>query len=239
MNTKGTALITGAAKRIGKSIALCLAAQGYDIALHYNSSSDEAHAVADQIRAGGCRCNLFRCDFLQSSSIPDFCDDVFSCCPDTTVLINSASIFERANLQQTTEELFDRHFQVNFKVPFFLSQQFALRVNQGHILNIVDTKAARTLVQYFAYTLTKKTLFEFTKMAAKELAPHIRVNGIGPGLILPPPGEDDAYLQQRAHAIPLLQKGDVEYINSAVLFFLNNPYVTGECIMVDGGEHLK
>lgn len=234
-----TAIITGSAKRIGKAIALALARDGYDIVIHYHKSIHEAKEVEHTITKMGQKCQLISCDFSNMKQVSLFIHRAFEFFPDTSVLVNSASIFERGRLMDTDEEMLDRHLNINFKTPFLLTQEFARCATQGHVINILDTKISRTLIEYFAYTLSKKALAEFTKMASKELAPAIRVNGVCPGLILPPPGEDDEYLEKLSQNIPLQRRGNPEQVVSAIQFLLKNPYITGQFIYVDGGEHLK
>ena len=236
---KNAAIITGGGKRIGRAIALALAETGYDIALHYNFSLDAAKDVAQQIDKIGSKCHLFSCDFNNMKQVALLMQQVFEVFPNCNLLINSASIFERARLMDTDEDTFDRHFNINFKTPFFLSKNFAQYCKNGHVINILDTKISKSSIEYFAYTLSKKALFEFTRMAARVLAPDIRVNGVCPGLILPPPGQDEKYIDNMSKNIPLQQKGNVENIISVVSFLIENKFVTGECIFVDGGEHLN
>ncbi|MEW6234529.1 MAG: SDR family oxidoreductase [Candidatus Omnitrophota bacterium] len=236
---KGTALITGGAKRIGRALALLLAGKGYRVVLHCHQSLPEAELLAETIRRMKVECHVFTADLNSDKDVNELIPQVFSRFSDFCVLVNNASIFERARLLETDHDLFDRHFNINFKAPFFLSQEFARRCDQGHIINMLDTKIARTVVEYFAYTLTKKALFEFTRMAAKELAPRIRVNAVCPGLILPPRGEDEEYLIRCGERIPLRRKGSVENVTAAVSYLLDNDFVTGECLFADGGEHLK
>ncbi|MFW6169762.1 MAG: SDR family oxidoreductase, partial [Planctomycetota bacterium] len=161
--------------------------------------------------------------------------DVFS---DLSILVNNASIFERAPLLETEPELFDRHFDINYRAPFFLTRDFARQCDQGLVINLVDTKISRNAGAYFAYTLTKKALLAFTKMAAAQLGPGIRVNAVAPGLVLPPAGEDERYLAERAKSIPLRRHGDPAAVCNAVAYLVNNRFITGQCIYVDGGEHL-
>lgn len=232
------AIVTGGAKRIGRAIALMLARRGYDIILHYNASIDEAENTAKEIEASGRRCYLLSANFDDMTQVLTFIPHAYEISNNCNLLINSASIFERARLLDTDEDLFNRHFNVNFKTPFFLSRDFARFYKLGQIINILDTKISKNMIAYFAYTLTKKALYEFTKMAAKELAPNIRVNGIGPGLILPPPGQDESYLDEKSRSIPLNRKGNLESIESAISFLIDNDFITGECIFIDGGEHL-
>ena len=235
----GTALITGGAKRIGRAIALSLAEKGFHISLHYRSSRIEAEEVARNIEQKNVACQLFTCDFNDMEDLSTLIPRVFDRFPDCNLLVNNASIFEQARLLETDQNLFDRQFNTNVKAPFFLSRDFARHCNKGQIINILDTKISRTLVEYFAYTLTKKTLFEFTHMAAKELGPAIRVNGISPGLILPSAFRNREDFEKMGKSIPLKRTGSPASVVSAVHFLIDSSFITGECIFVDGGEHLK
>jgi pteridine reductase len=238
-DVKGTALVTGGAKRIGRAIALSLAERGYGIALHYRSSEAEAKDLAEEISRRGVECRLFRCDFANPADVRLLIPSVFERFPDCNLLINNASVFERVRLMETDDDVFDRHFNVNFRAPFFLSRDFARNCTEGQIINILDTKIMRMQTAYFAYTLSKKALSELTLMAAKELGPRIRVNGISPGLILPSSEmstEDFTFMGSR---IPLGKTGNPANVVSAVHFLVENPFITGEIIFVDGGEHLR
>lgn len=233
------ALVTGGAKRIGFAIACALAEQGYDIALHYHTSRPEAEQSAERIREIGRRCILFPCDLVDAGDVASLVPAVFDKLPECRILVNSASIFERAHLAETDVDLFERHFNVNFKAPFFLSKDFAARCHRsGHIINICDTKIEQELTPFFVYSLTKKALYAFTRMAAKELGPAVRVNAVAPGMILPSKGFREEDLIRMSKKLPLERKGDTGDVASAVLFLVRNEYITGECIFVDGGEHL-
>ncbi len=238
MNKNGTALVTGGAKRIGREISLALANQGWRIALHYNTSGPDAEALAGEIQNQGGECELFQADLNDTKAALGLVTECFERCPDCTVLIHNASIFERMPLLETDEALFDRHFNINFKTPFFMTRDFARNCKQGNVINLLDTKITQKFSNYFVYTLTKKALYEFTRMAAKELAPAIRVNGVCPGLILPPPGDDESYIERMQTRVPLKTRGNPGDIASAVIFLLENPFITGDCIFIDGGEHL-
>lgn len=235
---RGTALVTGGARRIGREIAEALANEGYNIALHYNTSEREAKEVARKIESIGRVCHLFPCDFTKMDEVFRLIPSVFEVFPDCALLVNNAAVFERGRLMNTDEESFDHQFTINFKVPFFLSRDFARHTKKGHIINIIDAKIAKTHIEYFTYTLTKKALYEFTKMAAKELAPEIRVNGVAPGLILPPPDKGDDYLERLSKKIPLQRRGEPQNVVKAILFLIQHDYITGECIFVDGGDHI-
>jgi NAD(P)-dependent dehydrogenase (short-subunit alcohol dehydrogenase family) len=238
-STNNCALITGGARRIGKEISLSLAKSGYDIALHYFSNDKEAQDIKSKITSLERKCFLYKKDFNDFECTKTLIEEVYAKAPGLCLLVNNASIFLPAGLRETSEALFDNHFLINFKVPFFLTKDFANTCNKGHVINIVDINAKKNLTNYFAYTLTKKGLFDFTKMAAKELAPNIRVNGICPGAILPPHREDESFWEKRLPKIPLQIKGKPEYITKTIAFLLDNPFITGECISVDGGDILR
>jgi pteridine reductase len=237
--SKGTALITGGAKRIGRTIGLALAKEGYAVAIHFQSSRSEAEKLRGEILALGVRCEMFPCDFGAMDEVSTLIERVFAEFPDCNLLINNASLFERAHLMETTPDFFDRLMTVNLKVPFFLSRDFAKRCESGQIINLLDTKIDKELTAYFVYSLTKKALREFTKMAAKELGPRIRVNGIAPGLILPSADSDPESFQRMGDKVPLRRTGSPDDIARAVLFLVQNEFITGECIHVDGGEHIR
>ncbi len=236
--SKGAALVTGGARRIGAAISLALARNGYDVALHYLSSVEAAERIADEIEGLGRRCRLFRCDLNDHRETANLVARVREHYSSLDVLVNNASIFERGTLADTGQDLLERHFNINFKAPFFLSQTFADGCARGHIINILDTRVSRSDPHHAAYTLSKKALLELTRLAARELGPAIRVNGVSPGMILPPPGGVVDELERRSAGLPLKRIGDTDNVVAAVLFLLDNPFVTGECIYVDGGEHL-
>lgn len=233
-----TALITGGGKRLGKAISLSLAERGYDIAIHYNHSSCEAEETAEIIRQKGQKAEIFQADLSQINEVRNLIPAVLETFPECSILVNSASIFENIGFSETTEEIFDRDFNTNFKAPFFLSQDFSKAENSELIINMLDMRINKIETEHFSYNLTKKALRDFTLMAAKELGPKIRVNGICPGPILPPPDKGIEYLEKIAENTPLKKPGNPDFIISAVEYILSNPYVTGQCLFVDGGQHL-
>ncbi len=186
---KKAALITGAGGRLGRAMALALAGMGYDIALHYNSSEKGAGKTAEEIKTAGKKCEIFKADLSEIKNIKTLTERVFRAFPYCSLLINNASIFEDRDFMKVTEESFDREFTLNFKAPFFLSQEFSRRKSAEIIVNMLDTRVSRIEPDHFVYSLSKRALRDFTLMAAKALGPGIRVNGICPGPILPPPGE--------------------------------------------------
>lgn len=232
------ALVTGAAVRIGRAIAEALAEAGYDLALHYHRSRREAEELAIQLQKSNCSCELFQADLADTKQTCELLPAVMDRFSQLNLLVNNASIFENGVLRKTSPDLFDRHMAINFKAPFFLSRDFADRVDRGHIINVLDQRVRKIDKDYMAYTLSKKALANFTLMAAKELAPDVRVNGIAPGYILPPADADDSAGQRVAGKIPLQCRGNLDNIVHAVKYLIKNPFVTGEILYVDGGESL-
>ncbi|MEQ9618151.1 MAG: SDR family oxidoreductase [Deltaproteobacteria bacterium] len=232
------ALITGGGVRIGKAISLALADMGYDIALHFNSSDTEAKETAGEIESRGVRCELFQADLSVVKNARTLIPSVFEVFPKCSILVNNAAIFENMLFFDVTEEEFDREFNINFKSPFFLAQDFSGQAAAELIVNMLDMRVSQIETEHFVYNLSKKTLRDFTLMAAKALGPKIRVNGICPGPTLPPPEEDEEYLTRISKGTPLGKPGNPDYVISALKYILDNPYVTGECLFVDGGQHL-
>ncbi len=235
---KKVALVTGGAVRIGKQISLNLAQKGYDIALHYNSSRKEALATRKQILKTGSRCELFHCDLSSTEDARELVPKVMKSFNGLCVLVNNASIFENVRFGDVTPEFLEKDMAINFKAPFFLSQSFSTAVDKGLIINFLDTRVKKNSVEHFCYNLSKKSLYHLTKMLARELAPDFRVNAVCPGPILAPHGFGEDYLLEMARRTPLKQPGSVEYIINAFNYFLENDYVTGECLFVDGGKSL-
>ena len=232
------ALVTGGAKRIGEAICRALARSGYSIALHYSTSRIEADQTAKRIHKGGGVCATFACDLADAHAAEDLVPSVMGEFGRLDVLVNSASIFERSSLEAGNLELWERHFAINLTAPYILMRSFARCAKEGSIINFLDTHIVRNKTAHAAYLLSKKALAELTKIAAVEFAPRIRVNAVAPGIILPPVSQKGGYLDRLAKHIPLQRKGKVENIAHAVLFLLENDYVTGQVIFEDGGEHL-
>lgn len=235
---KSAALVTGSSKRIGKEICLFLAKKGYDIALHYNSSIIEAENTSREIKELGVECKTFRFDLSSVPKSIDLINNVFDIFPNCSILINNASFFEDKRLMDIKIEDFDRDFNVNFKSAFFLTQQFSKHKSASTIINIIDSRVLKVESSHIVYNLSKNALFKFTQMSAKILAPKIRVNAICPGDILPLEGLDESYLIKRSKRLPLKKIGDVQNIITAIDYLIENEFVTGECLYVDGGEHL-
>ena len=232
------ALVTGGAKRIGKEICIYLARNNYDIALNYNTSSVEARNAANTIESLGVNCKLFKFDLSKTAGIKKFTEDVFGMFPNCTLLVNNASVFNDHNFNDITLKDFDDEFNINFKSPFFLTQLFSRRKQSRNIINLLDTRVSRINSSHFVYNLSKDSLLNFTRMTAKSLSPAIRINAICPGDILPLEGMDNSYLEKRSKRLPVKKVGCVNNVILALEYLLKNEFVTGECLFVDGGEHL-
>lgn len=234
---KKFALITGAADRIGKAFAIALAQMGYHIFLHYNSSQQKADATAKLIEEKGQECVLKQADFKDEEQVTQLIKD----CSEEgkiEILINNASNFVESSFDTRGAVLLDDLYKVNFKAPYILTKQFAKYCKDGLIINMLDTKINQHKTKHLDYLLTKKSLEDLTYMSAIQLAPEIRVNGIAPGLILPPENESEEYLEEMAQDIPLRKTGALQQLTETLKFLINNSFITGEVIEVDGGEHL-
>lgn len=237
--SKGAALITGAAKRIGQAIAFELARDGYDIAVHYHHSKRDAIQTAARIKRMGRRSEVFCADLSSYHDVSNLISAAKKAFPNLSVLINNASVYEAGKLAETEVELLEEQMDVNFRAPFFLSRDFARICKKGQIINLLDTRIAKNSSRYLVYTLSKKSLEALTKLAASDLAPKIRVNAVAPGVILPPVDDKNANLSELIKHIPLRKKGNEGYIISAVRYLLTNDFVTGQILYVDGGQHLS
>ncbi len=236
-----TALITGAARRIGKRMAVDLAAQGWAVAIHYNSSRDEAQAVADQIAAAGGRAAIVHGDLSSPAAPQKIIAAAVEELGPLTCLINNASRFEPDEADTVTVDDWDSHLDTNLRAPVFLSQAFAAQLpagEQGNIINIIDQRVWKLNPTFFSYTASKSALWTVTRTLAQSLAPRIRVNAIGPGPALPNVRMNaDDFAKQAS--LTLLQRGtSPEEISAALLFILSAPALTGQMIVLDGGQHL-
>ena len=235
------AVVTGGAVRLGKALALALAGHGVRVAIHHSSSVSAAQETVAQIKALGSDAVAIQADLSQAALTAVIIERAVTHLGRVDILVNSAAIFEPGSLADTTEANWDRHLAINLKAPFFLSQAFAAHVGRerrGHIVNIVDWRAMRPAADHLAYTLTKAGLITLTQSLALALGPNIQVNAIAPGAILPPPGQDQDYMDRLAQTIPLRRPGSPDEVAKALLFLLDSDFVTGEVILVTGGQHL-
>lgn len=231
-------LITGAANRIGKQIALYFASKGHNIAIHYHNSDKEVIRTKNEIEQKyNVYCEIFKANFRDKTQTINLVLKVQEKMK-LKYLINNASIFhENSFLEEGISDL-DAFTEINFKAPYLLTKQFARIAKRGCIINILDTKITQNHTNHFDYLLSKKFLDVFTKQVACELAPDIRVNGIAPGIILPPIDKNEEYISELAAKIPMKSSGNTYNITQTIDFLINNNFITGQIIFIDGGENL-
>lgn len=234
------ALITGGAVRIGHEIACHLAEKGWNLAIHFNTSSLEVSEFVSELRVKYSYQQFysFKTDLGSAEDTEKLIDQVLERFGSVELLINNASAFEPGSLKSTDNHLLINHMMINVIAPFILMRDFAKRSGTGLIINIVDTRITNNKSDYLAYSLSKKSLWELTKMAALELAPHFRVNAIAPGAVLPPVGKDKSYLEKIALNTPMKTSSGVISILRSLDYLLDNQDLTGQLIFCDGGGHL-
>lgn len=235
-----TALITGGAKRIGKALVLHLAAKGWNIAIHYNSSDKEARKLQHELMElyPSQQFGIFQANLYYADEVEKLIPQIVAAMHKIDLLINNASVFDRCSLAETDTDLFNRELFINFRAPFILTRAFIKQAGEGMIINFVDTKITNNKSNYAAYTLSKKALWELTKMTALEMGPHIRVNAIAPGLTLAPEEKSEDYLGKMAASIALKRPGGLLPVLKSLDYILENDYLTGQLLFCDGGENL-
>lgn len=233
-------IVTGGAVRLGKAMALGVAGAGARVVVHYGHSEDAARRTVAEIESRGGEALAVQADFLDAGAAGSVVGQAVDRFGRVDVLINSASIYEPVDVAATTESLWDRHLAINLKAPFFLSQAFAAQLGprRGHIVNIADWRGARPTASGVAYTLTKAGLITMTQSLAQALAPNVQVNAIAPGVILPPPGQGEDYVQRLLPSIPLRRSGSPADVVEALLYVLRSDFVSGDVLYVTGGQHL-
>jgi len=234
-----TALITGAAKRIGRAIALAFADEGLNIVVHYSHSATEAEALVYELGKRGVKAWAIKADFEKPEEYESLIDRVIQAAGHLDILVNNASIFPPSTIQQVTWENVMTSVEVNAWAPFVISRAFALKARRGTIINLLDTRITSYDFQHVAYILSKRMFAQMTNMMALECAPDITVNAVAPGVILPPPGQDESYLKKLADTMPLKRHGDPRDVAEAAVFLAKSSFITGQVIYVDGGRHLK
>jgi NAD(P)-dependent dehydrogenase (short-subunit alcohol dehydrogenase family) len=238
---KGAALVTGAAKRLGRATALVLADDGYDVAVHYGSSKADADAVVAAINAKGRRAVAVAADLSREAETQKLVAAATNALGPLTCLVNNASLFERDEALTVTRASWDAHFETNLRAPFVLMQEFARQLPDtanGAIVNIVDERVWNLTPHFVSYTLSKAGLWTLTQVMAMALAPRIRVNAIGPGPTLPSPRQSAEQFAKQQASVPLQHGATPEEIAAAVRFILSSGAMTGQMIALDGGQHL-
>ena len=233
-------MVTGAARRIGRAIAGALAADGWRVALHYNRSRDEVETLCDEITAAGGRAVALRADLADTDAYADLVQEsADSLDGPLTLLVNNASIFQYDKPQTVTAESFNAHMATNALAPLLLSQAFAARLPDGEkglIVNMLDNKVFNLNPDFFSYTVSKVALHGITEMLTLALAPQIRVAGIAPGVTLIS-GRQTPESFEKSHRYNLLQRGGtVPEIVSALRFIIASPSLTGQTLVLDGGQ---
>lgn len=235
------ALVTGGGIRVGRALALALAEKGVRVAVHYNSSADDAAIVARSIETSGGQARTFSADLTRPDAPAALVADVVSAFGGLDILVNSAAVMVRTPFGEIDARRWDDIFALNLRAPFFLAQAAAshLRSAKGAIVNISDLAAFETWPGYIPHGLTKSGIVHMTKALARVLAPDVRVNAIAPGTVLLP---DDWSEKDAAHlnaTTPLRREGTPGDVAHALLFLLEADYITGETIIVDGGRSVR
>ena len=240
---KKTIFITGAAKRIGKEIALCFSEMGWNIIIHYNSSKNDAQVLADEINGTNPDSAITVQGNLDvKEDVEKVISEVRDAFPTIDLLINNASTFYPTPIEDISEEHWDKLVGSNLKGPLFLIKGLKdkLKESKGSIINITDTNLSKGVANYSIYSAAKAGLESITKGLARELAPDIKVNAIAPGAMLEPP--DVTWTEEQKSkvisSIPLNRMGSEKDISEAVKFLAKSNYITGQIIKVDGGRSL-
>ncbi len=233
-------LITGAAKRIGKTIALTFAQRGADVLIHYHQSKNEAESLAKEIEKLGSHCSLYSADLSKSEEILQLTQQIIKKEQSLDILIHNASVFYPTPLQEVTEKDWDIFLDLHVKAPFFLAQQLAPLLKksaQGRIINIADGSMPHFYPNYIPYCTSKAALITLTQSLAKALAPEILVNAICPGLILPTPGMEE--VQNKIAVQDTLAKrwGGADEVAKMAVHLAESDFITGQSFVVGGGEN--
>ena len=233
-------VITGAATRIGASIAKSLANFDVKILLHYNKSSLEVRKLKIDLENLGAEIFLIKADLNKSTEVKKIIPYAYKAMQGIDCLINNASLFENDNIEKFNEQGFDKHININLKSPSILSSDFYkyIKKNKGNIINIIDQRIFKLTPFFFSYTLSKTGLQTLTKTSAMVLAPNIRVNGIAPGPTLKNKRQSDKHFKKQWKSLILKEKVDPKNICETVKYFINNDNITGQIISVDSGQSL-
>ncbi|WP_316015189.1 SDR family oxidoreductase [Roseobacter sp. HKCCA0434] len=246
MIAPGRALVTGGAQRLGRAMVEALAADGWQVAVHYNSSATDAEALADAV--GGVALGADLLDVKATAGLVDRAAEALG--GPLTLLINNASIFEHDDFETATPESWERHLGSNLRAPFQLIQAFARQapevgsdtggepVARAMVLNMCDMRVRKLTPQFVTYTLAKSALWTLTQTAAQGLAPKVRVNAIGPGPTMQGVRQSDAHWQAQRAATILKRGSDPDEVVAALRFALAMDGFTGQLICLDGGQHL-
>jgi len=240
-NNKPVAVVTGAARRVGREIALAMAERGLGVVVHHGTSTVEADVLVNRIRSQGGSAVAVSADLRDPRAAAVAVFEAAAELGEVTTLINSAAVFQNRALPWIDLYHCNVHLSVNLLAPIFLSQQFIRQLGEGqrgHIINILDWRAQRPGADHLVYTSTKAALSSVTKSLALQLAPLIQVNGLAPGAILPPEDRTNWHEQRAITSIPLKRTGSPKELVDAINFLLDSDFITGEILNVSGGEEL-
>jgi pteridine reductase len=235
------ALVTGAAHRVGRAIALALAERGCDLLIHFNNSAEEASETVALAQAAGVQAVSAQADLTDIKGIKQLFSALDQAFDGLDLLVNSAAIMQPLDLLQASEEDWDRTLKLNLKAPFFCIQHAAQRMRKrgkGVIVNISDVAGLRPWIRYPVHSISKAGLEMLTKVAARALAPEIRVNAIAPGPVLRSKWIDAPRWKEITQALPLRRGGSPSDVTDALIFLIENDFITGETVVVDGGRNL-
>lgn len=241
MGRSQNALVTGAAKRLGRAIAVDLARCGWNIAVHFNTSESDARDTADRIRTEGRQATLIRADLTNEDETGALIARAGEALGAVTALVNCASIFEPDDWATASRDSWHRHMAVNLRAPFLLCQVFARALpaeGEGAIVNIIDQRVLKPTPQFLSYGVSKAALFWLNTTLAQALAPRIRVNAVAPGPTIMNARQSEAHFRRQREATILGTGADPQDVCDAVRYLLSANAVTGQMIAVDGGQHL-
>ncbi len=236
-----TVLVTGAAKRLGRAIALDLARHGWAVAIHYNASDREARATAADAATSGVKVALLQANLSQESETAALIDRAAAELGPLTALVNNASLFENDDWYSVSRDSWDKHMETNLRAPFVLSQAFAHQVpreSHGAIVNVIDQRVLKPTPQFMSYSLSKAGLKWLTTTLAQALAPRVRVNAVGPGPTIINARQSQADFARQREATLLGRGAEPQDVCDAVRYLLEGSAVTGQMVAVDGGQHL-
>ena len=236
-----TVLVTGGARRIGRAIALDLAEDGWQVAVHFNNSLSAAEEVVKEISSSGNVAVAIQADLRDEETVLSLIPKISAKLAPVRAVINNASIFEEDTVESATKQSWDSHLSINLRAPFLLTQSLAknLKKNEkANIINFLDQRVENLTPYFTSYTLSKTALWMLTKTTAIALAPAIRVNAIGPGPTLPSIRQSQEQFEKQASLTPLGVPVNVEEICGAIRFILATPSMTGQLLTIDSGQHL-
>jgi len=236
------ALVTGAAHRIGRALALELGRFGFAVAVHCHRSRAQADALASEIARAGGRAVVLPADLAHEADAQALTAQAAAALGPLGVLVNNASVFERDEALSATRASWDAHLETNLRAPFVLAQNFARQLpdgREGVIVNLVDQRVWNLTPHFVSYTVSKAGLWTLTQTLALALAPRIRVNAIGPGPVLPSPRQTEEQFARQVDSVPLRRAPSLDEIAGALRFILTTPSFTGQMVALDGGQHLN